>query len=148
MASKWSKIPLDLHTTIFSWHCSGLSNVAIVEKLHAEHKLTCERKSVGLLIRNLREEKEKLVGTVLADRASASVTSDYSQLEEIQNELKVLGAVATKENDVYLRLKIVDRQTKILLAKLALSSDSKGRTGSVTSEALLDSLLNNTGGRK
>ena len=143
---KWSKIPPDLHTIIFQWHCGGMSHIAIAEKLRVEHGLTCERKAVGLLVRALREHKEKQVGAVLVERASASIQSDYSQLEEIQNELKVLGEEATKENDVPLRLKIVDRQTRILLAKLAISSDSQGQTG-MPSEALLDALLEK-GGRK
>ena len=140
-----TKIPAIHHEKIFEWYCCGLSVNAIVERLEQECAFFSTRRTVTRLVQFMKDEKQSIVASVVAQKTQQSVIQDFDELTEIFLGVKEVAKSAQK-TDITLYLRAVDRLTKLLQIKFSLTlKEEATQDNQLDHDTILEGLLEKLG---
>lgn len=141
-----TKIPHTLHEKIFEWYCCGMNGRAIADKLQQEHQYHTNPRTLARLLAHMKEEKQAITASVIAQKAQEQVIQDFDELTALFNDVKQVAKTAY-QNDHNLYLRSVDRLTKLLQIKFAISTKEESLKNEPDHDTILEGLLEKLGSK-
>lgn len=141
-----TKIPHTLHEKIFEWYCCGMNKQGIAAKLQQEHQYHTNPRTLARLLAHMKEEKQAITSAAIAQNAQQQVVQDFEELSNLFQQVKQVAQTAYgTDHNLYLRS--VDRLTKLLQIKFAITTKEESIKNEPDHDTILEGLLEKLGSK-